>query len=104
MLERCAAELDFVQAVIDLVSTNDSLNPSMNAVAEAFRRRLLSGRFSTADHSIKVDALLFAGTKDVNDSDCQTSEVKDRQAKGLRGGNQSTNRLVCFDFQRGACR
>ena len=37
---KVSAELDFVQAVLDLVAAKDSLNPSLNAVAEAFRRRV----------------------------------------------------------------
>ena len=41
-----ASELDFVQSTVDLVAAKDSLNPSMNAVAEAFKRRHLTGRFA----------------------------------------------------------
>ena len=58
------ADLDFVQSVLDLVAVNDSLNPSMNSVAEAFKRRLLYGRFASGEHSIKLDALVFAQTRE----------------------------------------
>ena len=34
-----ASDIDFVQSTVDLVAAMDSLNPSMNAVAEAFKRR-----------------------------------------------------------------
>lgn len=80
MLERSASEFDFVQAVIDLAVTNGNLNLTMNAFAEAFRRQPLTGKFS-AGISIKVDTLLFASMTGVNDSYCQTSDLKDRQKK-----------------------
>ena len=44
-LLKMAGELDFEQSVADLVSLNDELNPSFNAVIEAFRRMQLSGKF-----------------------------------------------------------
>ena len=48
---KISAELDFTQMVLDLVAAKDSLNPSVNAVAEAFRKRFVGGVFSPSDHS-----------------------------------------------------
>ena len=45
LMGNVSAELDFVQTVADLGSSGDGLNPSLNAVADAFRRRQLMGRF-----------------------------------------------------------
>ena len=102
--DRVTAELDFVQSTVDLVAAQDSLNPSMNAVAEAFKRRHVAGHFSAGEHNIKVDSLVYADTKSKNDYDhCATDickEVADRKNPSSRG--RQTN--VCLDFQRGYCR
>ena len=41
-----AADLDFSQSFLDQVSSKEELNPALNAVAEAFKRRALCGRSS----------------------------------------------------------
>ena len=99
-----ASELDFVQSTVDLVAAKDSLNPSMNAVAEAFKRRHLTGRFSAGEHNIKVDSLVYADTKGTMDFDhCATDIHKEVAGKKnpLPRGRQTS---VCLDFQRGYCR
>ena len=57
-VERVLAELDFVQTVTDLVGAKTEINPSLNAVAEAFKRRQLCGAFVMENHEINLDALL----------------------------------------------
>ena len=101
---RVTAELDFVQSTVDLVTAKDSLNPSMNAVAEAFKRRHLAGRFAAGEHNIKVDSLVYADTKSTNNYDhCATDIHKEVAGKKnpLPRGRQTS---VCLDFQRGYCR
>ena len=99
-----AEELDFVQSTVDLVAAKDSLNPSMHAVAVAFKRRHLTGRFSAAEHNIKVDTLVYADTKGKKDFDhCATDIIKEVDGKknpSPRGRQMN----VCLDSQRGYCR
>ena len=99
---KVSAELDFTQMVLDIVAAKDSLNPSVNAVAEAFRRRFIGWKFASGDHSIQVDSLVYSETSTPTDFDhCATD---------FRGtGNRNTasldrQRTSCIDFQRGDCR
>ena len=57
-LDKVLAELDFVQTVNDLVGAKSELNPSLNAVAKAFKHRQLRGAYITDNHEISLDALL----------------------------------------------
>ena len=59
-VDKVLAELDFVQTVNDLVGAKTELNPSLNAVAEAFKRRQLLGAFVSDNHEINLDALLHS--------------------------------------------
>ena len=77
---KVSAELDFVQAVLDLVAAKDSLNPSLNAVAEAFRRRLLSDSFMSGDHSIQLDSLVYVDTSSPNDFDHCVTDIRNQGA------------------------
>ena len=58
-LGRLQSELDFVQSVTDLVASRDPLNPSLDAIAEAFRRRNLSGEFMKTGQDLKLQALMY---------------------------------------------
>ena len=77
---RVAAELDFVQETVDLVANKDSLNPSLNAVAEAFRRQRFCGRFVTGNHNIKLDSLMYADTSSAKDFDYCASDIRNQTA------------------------
>ena len=70
-----AADLDFAQSVLDLVSSNEELNPALNAVAEAFKRRALSGSFVSGTHCIALDALRYADTRSDNDQDGLATDI-----------------------------
>ena len=99
---KVSAELDFTQLVLDLVATKDSLNPSVNAVAEAFRRRFVGGKFASGDHSIQVDSLIYSETSTSTDFDhCATDFRSPGDKKPTSPGRQ---RNTCIDFQRGDCR
>ena len=103
IMAKVAAELDFVQTTLDLVATKDSLNPSMHAVAEAFKRRHLEGYFASGEHNVRVDSLIFADTKSKNDFDhCTTDITKSANKKNLTPRERLGN--TCHDFQRGYCR
>ena len=58
-LGRLQSELDFVQSVSDLVASRDPLNPSLNAVTEAFKRRNLCGNFMKTGQDLKLQALMY---------------------------------------------
>ena len=100
-----AADLDFAQSVLDLVSSKEELNPALNAVAEAFKRRALSGSFVSDTHCIALDALRYADTKGENDQDGLATDIKslyDKNRKLQRGDKPTPN--ICWPYQRGVCR
>ena len=75
-IDRVLAELDFVQTVNDLVGAKTELNPSLNAVAEAFKRRQLRGAFVMDNHEVNLDALLHRDSIGVDDCDLSAPDVK----------------------------
>ena len=101
-----ADELDFVQSVADLVSINDELNPSLNAVTEAFRRRQLSGKFVNENQNIKLDALVYAESTTGTDKDLAATDIVEhynpKVKKSPNKGGYATG--LCFAFQKGECR
>ena len=97
-VDKVLAELDFVQTVNDLVSTKSELNPSMNAVAEAFKRRQLLGAFVTDDHEINLDALLHRDSVGLNDSDLSAPDVKKAHDR-----NRSRKNNLQRPDERGIC-
>ena len=101
---KVTAELDFVQATVDLVAAKDSLNPSMNAVAEAFKRRHLVGRFAAGEHNIKVDSLVFADTKSTNNFDHCATDIHKEVAEKKNQSSRRRQTNICLDCQRGYCR
>ena len=89
---RVSAELDFTQTVLDLVATMDSLNPSVNAVAEAFRRRSIGGKFASGDHSIQMDSLVYAATSTSTDFyHCATDFRSPGNRRPTSPGRQKTS-------------
>ena len=96
-LGQLQAELDFTQSVSDLVSRQDPLNPSLNAIAEAFKRRNLGGVFLQESQDLSLQALMHSLNKSGNDSDLITPEMK-----GAKGRGTSTR--LCFAYQSGICR
>ena len=101
---KVSSELDFVQAVLDLVAAKDSLNPSLNAVAEAFRRRLISGSFMSGDHSVQLDSLVYADTSSQTDFDHCATDIRSQGASKKKPAPLDRQRTTCIDFQRGDCR
>ena len=68
-----ADDLDFLQTVVTSVHDAPALNPTMNAITDAFNRRRFVGRFRTAGRGIEMDTLLYQSTKGVKDDDDVTS-------------------------------
>ena len=95
-LDKTMAELDFVQSVVDLVGKKTELNPPLSAVAEAFKRRQLSGDFVSVGHSVNMDALLHGASVNAEDCDLLAPDVKKlgdsstpkRQTSSRRTGGQ----------------
>ena len=101
---KVSAELDFVQAVLDLVAAKDSLNPSLNAMVEAFRRRLISNSFISGGHSIQLDSLVYADTSSHTDFDHCATDMRSHRASRKKLAPLDRQRTTCIDFQRGDCR
>ena len=78
LLANVTADLDFVQSVADLVSSGDGLNPALNAVADAFRRRQLQGRFVSENNNVRMHALMYADTRGKEDNDFAAQDIKER--------------------------
>ena len=72
--------LDYTQRLVNIVGDKTALNPVMNAVAEAFSRRRVSGCFG--NQSVKIDTLLNASTKGRNDNDEKVARDDSREIDG----------------------
>ena len=66
-LLRHADDLDYLQTLISSLGNRNELNPSMNAVCEAFSRRRFSGRFRRTGQTVELDTLLQQETKGVQE-------------------------------------
>ena len=69
-----------------------SLNPTLNAVVEAFNRRRFYNRFKTSGKNVELDILLNQSSQNSKDDDelC------------IQRASRNSTRL-CFAFQRGSC-
>lgn len=88
-----ADDLDYVQELVTSLGKKTEINPSMNAVVEAFMRKRFTGRFKREGQSVKLDTLLHSSSKTVNDTD---EEVRKKQTEF-----KSSN--LCYFFQNGSC-
>ena len=88
-----ADDLDYVQELLTSLGERTELNPSMNAVVEAFMRKRFTGRFKRAGQSVELDTLLHSSSKTVNDTD---EEVRKKRTEF-----KSTS--LCYSFQNGTC-
>ena len=99
-----ADDLDFLQTVVTSVHDAPALNPTMNAITDAFNRRRFSGRFRTAGRGIEMDTLLYQSTKGAKDDDDATSLVGNisgpSQQSRYRTGGEAQH---CYAFQSGSC-
>ena len=94
-----ADDLDYLQNLITSIGKQPSINPTMNAVVDAFARRRIAGRFKTAGQSVALDTLLQQSTKTVDDDDATVaaSSKQTRQNSGRKPNN------LCYLFQRNEC-
>ena len=60
---RHADDLDFLQTLITSLGNRSEVNPSLNALHEAYSRRRFSGRFKSQGQNIKLDTLLHQDKK-----------------------------------------
>ena len=91
-----AAEgLDYSQALLNVIGNKSSINPVMNAVADAFNRRKFAGTFRYGGQSVELDTLLHESSSVPEDSD---NKVAQREYTKSRTGNWGSNQL-CFLFQ-----
>ena len=88
-----ADDLDYVQDVVTSLGEKTGLNPSMNAVADAFMRKRFTGRFKREGQSVELDTLLHSSSKTAQDAD----EEAGKQQTNFRSSNP------CHHFQNGSC-
>ena len=89
--------LEYTQALLNQVAENAAINPIMNAVADGFTRRRLTGLFRAGHHGIELDTVLNADTVGFLDDDEKFSQ--------RWGGNSRSRRndRVCYLFQSDSC-
>ena len=58
------------------VGAKSELNPSLNSVAEAFKRRQLLWAFATDNQEISLDALLHSDSVSLDDNDLSAPDIK----------------------------
>ena len=106
LLANVSAELDFFQSVSYLVSSGDGLNPALNAVADAFRRPHLKGRFVAENENVRMSALMYADTNGEEDHDFAATDIKERYSpkKSNTRRQVKSSRGICFLFQENKCR
>ena len=121
-----ADDLDYTQTLISSVCNEPAVNPSMNAVNDAFLRRRFAGRFKKEGGSVELDTLLHQATKGERDDDDMAGRKSaayvatnvNRGASPARSSNQQsgtqgsrpygnggafTSNRPCFLFQTGEC-
>ena len=67
-----ADDLDYLQELVSSMAKQSSLNPSLNAVAQAYSRRRFTGRFKAEGQSIELDTLVHQSTRSSKDDDTAT--------------------------------
>ena len=88
-------DLDYLQSLINSIGKHSALNPSLNAVCDAFIRRRFRGCFKTLAQGVELDTLLNQATKSSNDDDALWTKVDSNQT-------YQSNRK-CWLFQQGRC-
>ena len=86
-------DLDYLQTLLISANNEPAVNPTMNALNEAFTRRWFSGRFRTAGRSIELDTIVHMCTKGEGDDD-------DKAQKQIKS---DANPYPCFAFQHDNC-
>ena len=101
-----ADDLDYVQTLVGSVLREPSINPSMNALTDAFVRRRFSGKFRTAGNSIEMETLLQKGTAgkaDHDEGENKSPPRKERERTRVARKTSPVSRKPCFAFQTGNC-
>ena len=90
-LLQLADDLNYLQELISAVGRESSLNPTLNAVVEAFNRRRFYNRFKTSGKNVELDILLNQSTQSSKDDELC-----------IQRASKNSPRLR-FAFQRGRC-
>ena len=109
-----ANDLDDVQELLTSLSTKASLNPSLNAVVNAFSRRRFKGCFKTEGQSVELDTLLQQTTKSKKDKESYTASTSrrfdrlcyafQRESCAVSSCNFSHRCSLCYSYEHGAIR
>ena len=92
-----ADDLDFLQTLVTSVHDDPAINPTLNALTDAFNRRRFAGRFKTPGQGIEMDTLRYQASKGAKDDD--DTDMK-KEAKVQRDTNDTQ---CCFAFQKSRC-
>lgn len=95
-----ADDLDYIQNLLSVIGSEPGVNPTMNAVADAFSRRRFSGRFKTGDQNVMLDALLNSRSKVPTDDD---EAVGNKAQRGAQRQSDTNSPRICFLYQNGNC-
>ena len=88
-----AVDLDYVQELITSLGKRTELNPSMNAVVEAFMRKRFTGRFKRGEQSVELDTLLHSSSRTTYDADEEVGKKR----------TDFKSSSLCHFFQNGTC-
>ena len=91
-----ADDIDYLQTLITSLGRRSEVNPSMNVVIDALRRRRFKGRLKSQGESVELDTLLHKETKGEKDQDAEFPK------KTVRGQNFPDKRM-CYAFQKNSC-
>ena len=81
-------DLDYVQDILDTISSHTALTPTMHAVLEGFSRRRNYGLFKYNDQSVAMDRIRLAYMASPEDKDGESVMKRNRQS--FRGKSRST--------------
>ena len=99
-LQQHADDLDYLQSLITSASSDPAINPSMNALNDAFKRRRFTGSFQSEGRSIELDTLVHTATKGDHDDEDRDHKKDSAGRKESRVTDQSAS---CYAFQHGNC-
>ena len=99
-LQQHTDDLDYLQSLITAASRDPAVNPSMNALNDAFKRRRFTGSFQSEGRSVELDTLVHMSTKGEQDDEDHDNKKRSAGIKETRGTDSSS---ACYAFQLGHC-
>ena len=99
-LQQHTNDLDYLQSLITSASSDPPINPSMNALTDAFKRRRFTGSFQSEARSIELDTLVHMATKGEEDDEDREQKEDSTRGKATRITDHTS---PCYAFQHANC-